>query len=101
MTEIPSLDKIPGIIKVFYPLKEREKTIIFMIKMQIVDSVRGSFPTYEMKGSHSEHTGQSFSQSTQVSLRSKERDRTQYMRGHLNCTTLPKTEGPLILCFNS
>lgn len=42
MPEIPSLDKIPGIVKVFCLLKEREKANIVIIEMQKVDSVRGS-----------------------------------------------------------
>lgn len=51
--------------------------------MQRVDSVRGSFLTRGRKGSHYILSRQPFSQSIQVSLRVKERDRAQYMRGHV------------------
>lgn len=47
MPEISSLDKIPGIVKVFCLLKEREKANIVIIEMQKVDSVRGSSPHME------------------------------------------------------
>lgn len=56
MPEIPNLYKIPGIIKIFCPLKKREKANIFINKMQNIDSVRGSFLTHEMKGSLDSHS---------------------------------------------